>query len=237
MTVRPVCLVTGVGEGTGLSLVRRFVAGGYTVGMVARNEERLLNFEKQIEHSHALPCDLAQEQDLDRLLMDVPHLIGTPAIVIHNAVSANGLNKQFTEVTASDLELNFRVNCLTFLRLAQAFSPPMVERGQGVFIATGNTASQRGIPTYASFAPSKAALRILAESLARDLGPQGVHVAHILIDALIDMPFARTKLRPDQPDDFFAKPDELADEIFRIAHQPRSAWSFNVELRPFGERW
>ena len=92
------------------------------------------------------------------------------------------------------------------------------------------------LPSFVGWAPTKAAQRILSECLARELGPQGVHVAYVVIDAVIDMPFAR-QTRPDAPDDFFAKPDDLADEIYHVAHQPRSARSFLVELRPFGEKW
>ena len=84
--------------------------------------------------------------------------------------------------------------------------------------------------------PTKAAQRMVAEALARDLGPKGIHVAYVVIDAVIDMPFAR-KRWPDYPDDFYTKPDDLAGEIYHLAHQPKSAWSFLIELRPFGENW
>ena len=111
-----------------------------------------------------------------------------------------------------------------------------LRESDGALIVTGNTGSLRGKPDFIGFSPTKASQRILAESLARELGPQGVHVAYVVIDAVIDMPFARRR-RPPKPDEFFAKPDDLANEIFHIAHQPRSARSFLVELRPFGEPW
>ena len=95
----------------------------------------------------------------------------------------------------------------------------------------------RGRPNFAYFAPTKAAQRILAEAMARDLGPQGIHVAYVLIDAAIDTPRTRPVIAPDKPDEFFCKPSAIADEIFHVAHQDRSAWSFLVELRPYHETW
>ena len=112
----------------------------------------------------------------------------------------------------------------------------MIEAGRGVIIASGNTSALRGKSNFAGFAPTKAAQRILAESLARELGPKGIHVAYVVIDAVIDVEWTRT-MRPNAPDDFFIKPDDIAGEIWHVAHQPKSAWSFNVELRPFKETW
>ena len=101
---------------------------------------------------------------------------------------------------------------------------------------TGNTSSIRGKANFAGFAPTKAAQRILAESIARELGPLGVHVAYVLIDAVIDLEWTR-RLQSDKPDEYFCKPDDIAEEVWHVAHQDRSAWSFNVELRPFRETW
>ncbi len=125
---------------------------------------------------------------------------------------------------------------MALLHLIQAFSPGMAEAGEGAVLATGNTAAYRGRTNFASFAPTKAAQRILLESAARLLGPQGVHVAYVAIDAAIDVPWTRKAL-PDHPDDFFCDPADIASECFHIAHQPRSAWTFDVTIRPFGETW
>jgi short-subunit dehydrogenase len=112
----------------------------------------------------------------------------------------------------------------------------MVEAGNGVIVATGNTSALRGKASFAGFAPTKAAQRILAESMARELGPKGVHVAYVVIDAVIDLAWTRAMFG-DRPDEFFIQPAAIADEIWHLAHQNRSAWSFNVEIRPFGESW
>ena len=101
---------------------------------------------------------------------------------------------------------------------------------------TGNTSAQRGKPLFAGFAPTKAAQRILAESIARELGPKGVHVAYLIIDAVIDVPWQRERL-PDAADDFFIQPAAIAEEVFHLAHQRRDAWSFLAEVRPFHEPW
>lgn len=161
--------------------------------------------------------------------------MGVPDAVVHNAVRATF--KTFEEADPEDLERNFRVNTSSLLYLARAFAPGMTERGSGAIVATGNTAALRGIPRTAVFAPTKAAQRILAQSLARDLGPKGIHVAYVTIDAAIDTPWTRVPFYPDEPEDFFSKPDAIAEEIFHVAHQDRSTWSFDLVIRPFGETW
>jgi short-subunit dehydrogenase len=112
----------------------------------------------------------------------------------------------------------------------------MLAAGSGTILVTGNTSALRGRANFAGFAPTKAAQRILAEAMARELGPKGVHVAYLVIDAVIDVPWARERLS-QKPDDFFVKPAAIAEELWHIAHQDRSAWSFNVEVRPYGETW
>ena len=229
------CLITGVGDGTGASLARRFSNAGYRVAMLARNRDRLAGLERELPGSRAFAVDLS---DLDRLAAvsrQIREELGLPDVIVHNAVRATFTG--FLEAEPEDLERNFRVNTTSLLHLARAFAPAMAERGSGAIIVTGNTAALRGVPSYALFAPTKAAQRILAQSLARELGPKGVHVAYLVIDAAIDTPWTRVPFNPDAPEDFFAKPDAIADEVFHVAHQDRSAWSFDVELRPFGERW
>src|ERR1700736_6055428 len=112
----------------------------------------------------------------------------------------------------------------------------MIQAGTGAIVATGNTSALRGKSNFAGFAPTKAAQRILAESMARELGPKGVHVAYIVIDAVIDVPRQRERFK-DKPDEFFIKPAAIAEEAWHLTQQDRSAWSFNVELRPYCENW
>ena len=125
---------------------------------------------------------------------------------------------------------------MAFLHLARWAAPRMEAAGEGALIVTGNTSAVRGKARFAGFAPTKAAQRILAESIAREMGPKGVHVAFMMIDAVIDLAWTRER-NPDKTDDYFIRPADIADEVWHLAHQPRSAWSFVSEIRPFGETW
>jgi len=230
----PVCLISGVGPGTGSALARRFAEGGYRVALLARNEGRLAALEKELLNAKGYRCDVSDAAQVEAAASAVERDLGNPDVVIHNAVG--GAFGTFLEIDPQILNRNFQVNTMGLLYLARQFAPAMVTSGKGAIIATGNTSALRGKPGFAGFAPTKAAQRILAEAMARDLGPKGVHVAYLIVDAVIDLEWTR-KRWPDRPDDFFIKPKAIADEIWHIAHQHRSAWSFNVELRPFGESW
>ncbi len=227
---KPLALVTGVGPGTGAAIARRFAESGYRVAMLARDAQRLSQLEREIPDSIAVPCDVANHEDLASAIQR----IGNPEVVIHNAVG--GAFGTFTEVDADILQRNFEINTMALFHLARLTTPAMIEAGRGALIVTGNTSALRGKAAFAGFAPTKAAQRILAESLARDLGPKGIHVAYLIIDAVIDVPWQR-ELRPEAADDFFISPASIAGEVHHLAHQPRDAWSFIAEVRPFHEPW
>jgi NAD(P)-dependent dehydrogenase (short-subunit alcohol dehydrogenase family) len=229
-TIKPLALVTGVGPGTGASVARRFAEGGYRVAMLARNAERLAALEKEIPDSIAITCDVTDATALEQVIAKV----GAPKVVVHNAVG--GAFGTFLQVEPDVLQRNFETNTMALFHLARLTAPAMVAAGEGSIIVTGNTSAQRGKASFAGFAPTKAAQRILAESLARDLGPKGVHVAYLIIDAAIDVPWQR-QLQPTKPDDFFISPKSIAAEVFHLAHQPKDSWSFLAEVRPFHETW
>lgn len=231
---QPVCVISGVGPGTGSALTRRFAKGGYRVAMLARNGERLAALEREVPHAKGFACDVSDPAQVAEALDAVERTLGVPSVLIHNAVG--GASGSFLDIDPRVLNDNFQTNTMGLLYLARRLAPAMVAAGHGAIMVTGNTAAQRGRPKFAGFAPSKAAQRILAESMARELGPKGVHVAYFVIDAVIDVPWARERF-PQRPDEFFAKPAALADEVWHVAHQDRSAWSFNVEVRPYGETW
>jgi short-subunit dehydrogenase len=230
----PVCLISGVGPGTGSALARRFSEGGYRVALLARSEERLAALEQQLSGAKGYRCDVSDPAQIEAVAFAVEQDLGNPTVVIHNAVG--GAFGTFREIDPAILNRNFQVNTMGLLYLARRFSPAMVDAKSGAIVATGNTSALRGKPGFAGFAPTKAAQRILAEAMARELGPQGVHVAYVIVDAVIDLEWTRKRFR-DRPDEFFIKPRAIADEIWHVVHQDRSAWSFNVELRPFGESW
>ena len=229
-TAKPLAFVTGVGPGTGAAISRRFAQDGYRVAMLARNADRLAALEKEIPDSIAVSCDVSDAAALERAIAQV----GDPKVVVHNAVG--GAFGTFDKIEAETLRRNFEINTMALFHLARLTTPAMVAAGDGALIVTGNTSAERGRPAFAGFAPTKAAQRILAESLARDLGPKGVHVAYLVIDAAIDVPWQR-ELQPDKPDDFFISPTSIAAEVYHLAHQPRDAWSFRAEVRPFHEPW
>ncbi|WP_273453200.1 SDR family NAD(P)-dependent oxidoreductase [Nevskia ramosa] len=231
---QPVALITGVGPGTGAALSRRFSRGGYRVAMLARDEARLKLLESEIEDSKAFVCDVTDVAQIDATLAAVRQSFGDPSVFIHNAVG--GTFGNFLDIDPAELERNFQINTMALLHLARRLAPPMIAAGQGVILATGNTSAFRGKANFAGFAPSKAAQRVLAEAIAREVGPKGVHVAYLTIDAVIDLAWTR-KAFPGRPDDFFIKPAAIAEEAWHLAHQDRSAWTFNAEIRPFCETW
>lgn len=246
VTEKPVCLITGVGEATGTALARRFTSGGYRVAMVARNAERLQALEQELPGSKPYVCDIGDLSALNGMVAAVRRDFGSPEILIHNAVAHSF--EPFLDADPETLERNFRVNTTALLYLARAVAPDMIAAGHGAIMVTGNTASLRGVPNYALFAPTKAAQRILAESLARDLGPKGIHVGYITVDAAIDAAWLGPDDKrppwlsppedwPHKREDYFAKPDAIAAEVYHLVHQDRSAWSFDHIIRPFAERW
>jgi NAD(P)-dependent dehydrogenase (short-subunit alcohol dehydrogenase family) len=229
-----VCIITGVGPGTGSALARRFAVGGYQIALLARTESRLRELAAELSGAKAYPCDVADEAQIAETLARIACELGPASVLIHNAVG--GAFGDFQEVEPAVLQRNFATNTMALLHLARGVAPAMLEAGEGTILVTGNTSSYRGKAKFAGFAPTKAAQRVLAESLARSLGPKGIHVAYLAIDAVIDVPWTRQMAR-DKPDDFFAKPSAIADVAFGLAHQDRSTWAFDVVVRPFGEPW
>jgi short-subunit dehydrogenase len=230
---KKVCLITGVGPGTGTALVKRF-SEHYKVAMLARNADRLDALAEEITDAYSFPCDVSDSAELNKTLAAVKVDLGLPAVVIHNAVG--GAFGSFLDIDPQVLQRNFQVNTMALLQLAQQTAPAMIEAEEGAIICTGNTSAFRGSANFAGFAPTKAAQRILAEAMARDLGPKGVHVAYVAIDAVIDLAWTRERY-PDKHDGFFCQPGDIAEECYRLAHQNKSAWSFSSVIRPYGETW
>ena len=229
-----VCLITGVGPGTGAALVRRFVEGGYTVAMLARDAARLEALSAELDLATPYVCDVSDSTALTETWKRVQSELGAPQIVVHNAVAAE--RGSYMEIDPRRLQKAFEVNTLALLQLARLATPDMLEIGSGVIICTGNTSAYRGRAKFAGFAPTKAAQRILMESIAREAGPKGIHAAYVAIDAVIDVPWTREAFA-DRPDEFFCQPADIAEECYRLAHQPKSAWTFESVIRPFGEVW
>ena len=234
MSDKPIAIVTGVGPGTGSAIVRRFAAEGFRVIALARSPDRIRALEQELADTHAVICDVSRESQVADAVANIRRSYGSPNVLIHNAVGGGW--GTFLDIDPKMLDRNFQVNVMGLLYLAREVAPDMIKAGSGSILVTGNTSAIRGKANFAGFAPTKAAQRILSESIARDLGPRGIHVAYILIDAVIDVPRMRERL-PEAPDEFFIKPSAIADELWHLYGQDRSAWSFLSEIRPFGEKW
>ena len=229
-----VVLVTGVGPGTGKAIVERFAASGYAVAMLARSAHRLNDIARATLNTHPFVCNVTDADRLSAVIEEIRQQLGAPKIVIHNAVGAE--RGTYLDVDVEKMRAAFEINTMALLSLAKQLVPDMQASGGGALIATGNTSAYRGKARFAGFAPTKAAQRILLESIAREAGPKGVHVAYVAIDAVIDLAWTREAF-PNKPDDFFCQPADIANEVMRIAEQPRSAWSFESVIRPYGEVW
>lgn len=229
-----VCAVVGVGPGNGESLVRRFAEAGYRVAALARQKDRLEELVGGIDGIAVYTCDATDATQVDDVFDRIASDLGAVHTLLYNAGA--GAWGRLMDVEPDDLEMSWRVNTLGLLHCAQKLVPAMIDRGGGTIGVTGATAAMRGKPFTTAFAQAKGAQRMLAESMARELGPQNIHVFYYVIDGVIDLPRTR-EMMSEKPDEFFLKPDDIADAVHAVAHQPRSAWTFQLDLRPFCEVW
>jgi NAD(P)-dependent dehydrogenase (short-subunit alcohol dehydrogenase family) len=234
MSKPPVCVVVGVGPGNGAAFARRFAADGYAVALLARSRAHTDDLAKSLENARAWDCDAGDASSIAQVFGAIRTSMGEPEVVIYNAGS--GVFGTFEEVTAEDFERAWRVNALGGFLVGKEVVPAMKRAGRGSIVFVGATASRRGGARSAAFAPAKMAQRALAESMARHLWPSGIHVSLIVIDGVVDLPRTRTMMS-GKPDDFFVRPDDVAATASWLVRQPRSAWAFEVEARPFGETW
>ncbi|HEY6179681.1 MAG TPA: SDR family NAD(P)-dependent oxidoreductase [Kofleriaceae bacterium] len=231
---KPVCVVAGIGPGNGAAFARRFAADGYAVALLARAAEPSRELEASLPDARAWQCDVGDAVSVAEAFDGIRGTLGNPEVVIYNAGS--GAFGTFDDISAADFESSWRVNALGGFLIAKQVVPAMKRAGRGNLVFVGATASRRGAARTAAFAPAKAAQRSLAESLAKHLGPAGIHVSLIVIDGVVDLPRVRQRL-PDKPDAFFVKPEDVAATAAFLVAQPRSAWTFELEARPFGETW
>ena len=189
---------------------------------------------RKLGDAKAYACDVGDAAAVATTMDAIRRDLGDADVLLYNAGS--GMFGDIETIEPDAFETAWRINALGALLLSQAVIPAMVRKGSGAIVFTGATASRRGGPRSAAFAPAKAAQRALAESMARSLWPKGIHVALIIVDGVVDIPRTR-KMLPDKPDDFFIKPEAVAEIVADLVAQDRSGWSFEVEARPFGESW
>lgn len=229
-----VCVVVGVGPGNGASISHRFAREGWKVAMTARDGERLRGLTEEVPGSRGYVWDVRDVESAPAVFSRIRGELGPVHTVVYNAGSAT-----FGSVDDVDLEAfqaAWEVNARGLFLAARHALEDWRKQGGGALVVIGATASVKGGAAFAAFASAKFAQRGLAQSLARKLGPEGVHVSTVVIDGVIDVPRTR-RMMPDQPDDFFLQADRIADAVHFLATQDRSAWTFELDLRPFGERW
>ena len=231
---RRVAVVVGVGPGNGAALARRFADGGYAVAMLARTRTALDTLEKEIAGARGFECDVASAESVTRAFAGIKAELGPVDALLYNAGS--GVFADVETITAEQFEQSWRVNAYGAFLCARQVIPDMKAGRSGSIVFIGATASRRGGPRTAAFAPAKAAQRSLAESMARSLWPAGIHVSLVIVDGVVDLPRTR-RMMPDKPDSFFIKPSGVAETAYRLTCQDPSAWSFEVEARPFAESW
>lgn len=231
---KPVCVVVGVGPGNGAAFARRFTSEGYRVALLARRTEFTRELAAKLDGARAYACDAADVASVERTFAAIRKDLGDVDVLVYN--SGPGVWANVEDVTVEDFEASWRTNAFGALLTSKQVIPAMKKNQRGSIVFIGATASRRGGARTAAFAPAKAAQRSLAESMARHLWPAGIHVALVILDGVVDTPATRKRM-PDKPDNFFIKPDDVADNVVRLTRQKPSTWSFEIEARPFGEVW
>ncbi len=232
---RNVAVIVGAGPGLGWALVKRFAREGFAAVACAREPGKLdaLARAEGIE-PHYEACDAANAADVKRVFATVERDLGAPSVVVYNAgaYSRGGI----LDIAPEDFERCWRIGCLGGFLVGQAAARLMVTRGSGTILFTGATASLRGGAGFANLAVPKFGLRALAQSMARELDPKGVHVAHVIIDGQIESEGHAGLLAQRGPDSLLP-PDAIAETYYQLHRQPRGAWSHEVDLRPWTEKF
>ena len=230
---KPVAVVVGAGPGLGSALARRFAAAGMAVAVARRREAELKGLAEETG-GRAYACDARDRNSVEALFDSVDHDLGTPALVAYNAGAYQ--RGGILEISAEDFERCWRIGCLGGFHVGQAAARRMVPAGQGTILFTGATASLRGSAGFMNLAMPKFGLRAVAQSMARELGPQGVHVAHVIIDGQIAG--ERPGYRPEERgEDAVLAPLAIAEAYWQLHMQPRSAWTHELDLRPWVEKF
>ena len=238
----PVCLVIGAGDATGSAIAKRFAREGMVACVARRNGDKLAPLVKDIESAGGraigYACDARKESDVVELVARIEREVGPVEVAVFNV----GGNVRFPilEMTTRVYTKVWEMCALGGFHTGREAARVMLPRGRGTILFTGATASVRGGAGYAAFAGGKHALRALAQSMARELGPKGVHVAHVVIDGAIDTEFIRTQF-PERyalkKDGGILNPESIAEMYWQIHTQSRDAWTFEMDLRPAMEAW
>jgi len=244
---KPVMLVVGAGDYIGSAIAKRFAAGGYTVCVGRRNEEKLLPLVDSVKNTggviHPFRLDARDEPQVIQLFKNIEKNIGPLNLVVCNV----GGNVKFPirETTSRVFRKVWEMACFSGFLCARQAAEYMVPRKSGSIFFTGATASLRGGNGFAAFASAKFATRALAQSMARELGPLGVHVAHLIVDGGVDTQWVRDRIRENSGEQALANlhrdqlinPEAIAEAYWQLHHQHPSCWTHELDVRPFMEPW
>jgi len=239
---KPVALVIGAGDATGGAIARRFAREGFAACVTRRSADKLQPLVDSIRaaggEAHGFGSDARKEDEVAALVDDIERRIGDIDVFVFN-IGANVPCGVLDETARKYFKI-WEMACYSGFLTGQAVAKRMAGRRRGTMIFTGATASLRGAANFSAFAGAKHALRALAQSLSRELGPANVHVAHVIIDGAIDTAFIRDNF-PERyslkSEDGILAPEHIADAYWFLHQQPRDAWTFELDLRPWSERW
>ena len=224
---KPVCVVCGIGPKNGASFARRFDKEGYAVALLSRKTEYSTELATTLSDAKAYACDVSDAAAVEAAFAAVHKDLGEVDVLIFNAGSGSWGNIE--ELSADDFEKSWRINALGCFLTSKQVIPSMKKQGRGNIVIVGATASLRGKPFTTAFAPAKAAQRSLAQAMARHLGPAGIHVSLLIIDGMIN--------KPEGDEVKSLDPDDIAGAAHYLTEQSKSAWTFELDLRPHSENW
>ncbi|MFN0317415.1 MAG: SDR family NAD(P)-dependent oxidoreductase [Burkholderiales bacterium] len=228
-----IALIVGAGSGLSASLARLFAREGISVALAARNTEKLAALCKEAQGARAYHCDASDQSQVSRLFEDVARDLGDPTVVVFNA----GMRGRgpIAELEAEQVKRGLLNGCYAGFLVGREAAKRMLPRESGTIIFTGATASVKGFALSAPFAMAKFGLRGLAQSMARELAPKGIHVAHVVIDGGIASSYAKDEA--DKATDRWLDPDAIAQTYLQLHRQHRSAWTWEIEVRPWVEKF
>lgn len=229
-------VIAGVGPGLGASLVRAFAAKGLKVAAAARRVDALAEVVDDITDTEvrAYGCDVSDEADVDTLFERAEADLGPVEVAVFNAGSR--VRGGMLELSSADFEQSWRIGCLGGFHVGRAAARRMLPRERGTILFTGATAALRGGAGFLTLAVPKFGLRALAQSMAREFGPQGLHIGHVIVDGMI-LSERHAELAKQRPDDGLLSPDAIASEYVHLHEQHRSAWTLELDLRPWAEKF
>ena len=229
---KPVCVIVGVGPGNGAANAQKFSQEGYALALISRSSGYITELAGQLEDTRAYACDVGDTENVKEVFAKIKEDLGAVDVLVYSASSrfkAQGSSGNIEVATEEDMEKAWRIDTLGCMVCCKQVIPDMVEKCKGNIIILGATGSLRGGANFTAFASAKNAQRALAESMARHLGPKGVHVTLLIIDGSIDA--------ERSGEDKWIKAEELSNTLYFITQQDKSAWTFQMDIRPFVEKW